>query len=772
MSASDLRSLTRSFAAGEITPEMFGRIDMVKYQTGLAKCRNFNVLPHGPVVNRSGTQYVLEVKDSTKPARLIPFYYNTDQTYAIEVGHLYLRFHTAGGTLVEAAKSITGITQASPGVFTSAAHGFSNGQTILLLGIVGMNSANGLSGFNGRWVLVANVTTNTFTVTDLAGVAIGTTALTAYVSGGTAARVYEVVTPYDTTVINLFDIHYVQSNNVLTLVHPTYPQQELRRVSTTNWTMTVPTFSPTIAAPTGVAAVAGVGSGTVSYTYCVTAVDATTNEESFASANGTCSNNLNTSGNTNVVTWAAVANAVRYNVYKSRSGLMCFAGQTPSLSFTDDNILPDGSRTPPNQGPLFNSAGNYPGAVSYFQQRRIFAGTSNAPQNMWLTRSGTESNMTGSIPLQDNDAIAFRVAARDANTIRHIVPLDDMLLLTSGGVWKVFADNSDVLTALTVDTRQAATLGASNVQPSVVGKYILHSTPGGRIQEVTFSWQANGYDNDDASLLAPHLFDGFTIVDLAYSHTPMKTEWCVRSDGLLLSMTYLTKQDVRAWSWQDTENGAGFFESVASVIENTVDVPYFIVRRTVNGRSVRYVERLKERLFPTLADSFIVDSGLQYSGTPTGVLAGLYHLEGKTVSILGDGAVMPQQVVTKGTVSLPTGQTASKISVGLPITADVQTLPLTYEALAFGEGIQKNVNRVYLRVVKSSGVFAGPDFNHLTPYKQRTTEPYGSPPSLMTQNIDIDITPSWGSDAQVCIRQTDPLPLTVSALVLEVAAGD
>lgn len=772
MSASDLRSLTRSFAAGEITPEMFGRIDMVKYQTGLAKARNFNILAHGPAVNRAGTQYVLEVKDSTKPVRVIPFYYNTDQTYVLEVGHLYMRFHTAGGTLVEAAKTITGITQASPGVFTSATHGFSNGQTILLLGVGGMASANGLSALNGRWVIVANATANTFTVTDFAGTAISTASLTAYTSGGTAARVYEIATPFDTTAISLFDIHYVQSNNVLTLVHPTYPQQELRRVSTTNWTLTTPTFSPNIAAPTGLVAVAGVGTGAISYTYCVTAVDATTSEESFASATALCFNNLNTTGNTNTMSWSAVANAVRYNVYKSRSGLMCFAGQTPSTSFTDDNILPDPSRTPPNQGPLFNSAGNYPGAVSYFQQRRVFAGTINAPQNMWMTRSGTESNMTSSLPVQDNDALSFRVAARDANTIRHIVPLDDMLLLTSGGVWKVFADNSDVLTALTVDTRQAATLGASNVQPAVVGKYILHVTPGGRIQEVTFSWQANGYDNDDKSLLAPHLFDGFTVTDLAYTHTPMKSLWGTRSDGTLLSMTYLPKQDVTAWSWHDTEAGAGLFQSVASVIENNVDVPYFVVQRSVNGRTVKYIERLKERLFATLADSFIVDSGLQYSGSPVNIITGLWHLEGKTVSILGDGAVMPQQVVTNGTVSLPTGQTASKLQIGLPITADIQTLPLTYEALAFGEGIQKNVNRVYLRVVKSSGVFAGPDFTHLTAYKQRTTEPYGSPPSIMTQQIDIDIAPSWGTEAQVCIRQTDPLPLTVSAIVLEVATGD
>lgn len=766
MSATDLRTLTRSFAAGEITPELFGRIDLAKYQTGLSKCHNFIVLPHGPIINRAGTQYVLEVKDSTKPVRAIPFYYNTDQTYVLEIGHLYIRFHTAGGTLVENPLTITAITQANPGVFTIASHGYSNGQWLFLSGIGGMTA------LNGRWVKVAGATTNTFTLTDLAGVAISTASLPAFTSGGTAARVYEIATPYDTTVINLLDIHYVQSNNVMTLTHASYPQQELRRVSLLSWTLTAPTFNPVNVAPTGVLAVPGVGSGTISYTYVVTAVDTTTLEESFASSNGVCTNNLNTAGNTNIVTWSAVTNAVRYNVYKSRSGLMCFAGQTPALSFTDDNILPDPARTPPNQGPLFNSTGNYPGAVGYFGQRRIFAGTNNQPQNMWFTRAGTESNMTSSIPTQDADAISFRIAARDANTIRHIVPMDDLILLTSGGVWKVAPANSDVITPTTVAVKSAASQGASMVQPVVVGKYVLHAMPGGHIQEVTFSLYANGYDTDDKSIMAPHLFDGYTIADLTYSYAPYRIAWIVRSDGAALSFTYLPKQQVEAWASHDTEGGAAFFESVASVYENAVDAPYFIVRRTVNGRQVRYVERLKERRFATLADSFIVDSGLQYSGAPINSVTGLYHLEGKTVSILADGAVMPQAVVTNGAVSLPTGQTASKINVGLQIIADAQTLPVTYDALAFGEGIEKNVNRVYLRVVSSSGIFAGPDFDHLTAYKQRTNEPYGSPPSLVTSQISIDISPTWSVDGQICVRQSDPLPLTIAAITLELAAGD
>ena len=98
-----IKTLTRSFAGGEITPELFGRIDLGKFQTGLSVCRNFIPLPHGPVARRPGTKYVNEVKTSANYTRLIPFAFSADQTMVLEFGNQYLRFHTLGGTLVSAA---------------------------------------------------------------------------------------------------------------------------------------------------------------------------------------------------------------------------------------------------------------------------------------------------------------------------------------------------------------------------------------------------------------------------------------------------------------------------------------------------------------------------------------------------------------------------------------------------------------------------------------------------------------------------------------------
>ena len=96
----NVKTLQRAFAGGEVSPEMFGRIDDVKYQTGLSTCRNFLIKPQGPAENRPGFEFVRATKSSATKSRLIPFTYSTTQTMIIEAGVGYLRFHTDGATLL------------------------------------------------------------------------------------------------------------------------------------------------------------------------------------------------------------------------------------------------------------------------------------------------------------------------------------------------------------------------------------------------------------------------------------------------------------------------------------------------------------------------------------------------------------------------------------------------------------------------------------------------------------------------------------------------
>lgn len=724
------RVLQRSFAGGEVTPEFFGRIDDVKYATGAAKMRNFIALPHGPATNRPGTAFVREVKTSAKKTRLIPFSYSTTQTMVLEFGDLYIRFHTQGATLL------------SPSV--------SAWLTATAYTVGDLRSESGT-----KYYCTTAHTSGTF-ATDLA--AGKWYALP-------ASGEYEIPSPYIEA--DLFDLHYVQSADVLTLVHPNYAPRELRRIGATEWELTVISFVPDLAAPTGVSAVATVGAGATTYRYKVTAVSSTGLDESLPSSSASCTNNLLTSGNKNTVSWSAVTGAARYNVYKEASGLYGYIGQADGTSFVDENIAADFGQTPPNSNNPFASTGDYPGAVSYFEQRRCFAGTINKPQNIWMTRSGTESNLNYSIPTRDDDSIQFRVAAREANTIRHIVPLGDLILLTGSAEWRITSVNSDVITPTTTSVRPQSYIGANNVQPVIVNNNMLYAASrGGHVREMSYNFNANGFITGDLSLRAPHLFDGLTIADLTFAKSPQPIAWLVSSDGKLLGLTYVPEQQVGAWHQHDTD---GLFESCCVVAEGNEDALYVVVKREIDGNDVRYVERMASRLFADPEDAFFVDCGLTYDGAPADTISGLDHLEGKTVSILADGAVHPQREVAGGEITLDIE--ASVIHIGLPIEADLQTLPLAMQIDGYGQGRYKNVNKAWLRVYRSSGIFVGPDEDHLVEAKQRTTEDYGTPPALKSQEIPVMTTPAWADSGQVFIRQSDPLPLTIVSLTLEVALG-
>lgn len=679
---SNTRAIRFSFASGEITPEMFGRVDAERYASGVKTAKNFITLPHGPAEARPGFQYIGNTKTHTKKSRLIPFSFNAEQTYALEFGDQYIRIWTQGGQLTSAGVPV------------------------------------------------------------------------------------EVATPY--LEADLFDLHYVQSADVMTIVHPSYPPKELRRTGALTWTFGSITTGPIITPPTGVSsATAGPGGGTpTNHTYVVTSIAKGTLEESLISLTTTKSWDLSVTGNVINLSWAAVTDAIRYNVYKDVNGDYGYIGTAGGTSFTDDNIKPDSENTPSYSQLVFGSAGAYPRAVTYHEQRRCFAGSNNKPQSIWTTRTGSEQNFSYYIPTRDNDPIDVTVKAREVNTVRHLVPLGDLIALTTAGEWMISSGDSFALTPSSIRVRPQGYVGASNVQPAVTESSALYcAAEGGHVRELTYD-KGGALRSLDISLLATHLFDYYTISDISFAKGPTPILWAVRSDGTLLGMTYLPSQQVVGWHQHTTD---GTFESVCCITENGESALYAVVSRTIGGATKRYVERLKTRYFATLADAFHVDCGLTYDGSPTAIISGLDHLEGKSVAILADGAVHPRRTVTGGAVTLEAA--ASKVHVGLPITADLETLPLALQMEALGQGRYKNVSQVWLRVYRSSGIFVGPSFDKLTEAKQRHNEPYGTPPALKTDELQVTTLPKWTADGTVCIRQSDPLPLTIVSMSLETSVS-
>lgn len=414
-------------------------------------------------------------------------------------------------------------------------------------------------------------------------------------------------------------------------------------------------------------------------------------------------------------------------------------------------------------------APDYPGAVSYFEQRRWFGGTQNRPNNLWATRPGTEADMSFSLPSQSDDRIAVRVAAREANRILHIVPLAQLMLMTGAAEWRVSPLNSDAITPESMSVRPQSYVGASNVQPLVVGSSMIYGAGrGGHLRELGYNYEAGGYISGDVCLRATHLFDNLTIVDLAYSKAPSPVVWAVSSSGKMVAMAYVPEQQVGGFSTIETK---GSIESACVVAEGDEDIVYVEVMRTVNGQAVRFVERMNERQYTDLKECVYVDCAGTYRGEAKKEITGLTWLEGETVSILADGAVEPQQVVKDGKITLT--YPAEIVHVGLPFIADMKTLPaaMALQDGSYGSGHKKNVREVFFRVVNSSGTQAGPSFDKLSEYPSRSTEFAGNVPEPITDEIGFQIQPQWSQSGQVCVRQKYPLPLRIVSMttVLELS---
>lgn len=696
---SDLRAYQPAFTAGVLSPSLWARIDLAKYQTGLKQATNIFIHAHGGASNRPGLQFVNEVKDSADITRLIPFQFNTQQSYILEFGDGVMRVYRNGGLVLLAG---------SP---------------------------------------------------------------------------YELATPW--TSAQVFDIVYAQEADVMYLVTPFTAPRKLARLADNNWTLTTLTFAPSIGPPSSATASVIISTSgqpgyvAKNYRYKVSSISAATGEESLpTAASNTVVNDLTLNGGRNRVVWPAVAGADRYIIYREDNGVYGYIGGTSGLLFDDENITPDLADTPQTGNNPFASANNYPRCVSFVEQRLAFASTINDPQAVWMSQSANYENFGFSRPAKASDAVTFRIKARQVNEIRAILPIRAMLLLTSAAEWLVSGgSNSDAITPSAIKIDNQGYRGSAKVQPIAVGNTVLFAQDrGGVVRDFSYEFANDAYTGKDLTILARHLFDNKNIKAWAYSQAQNSIVWVVLDDGSLVSLTFMREHEVWAWTRHESEAGA-IFEDVAVIADGNEDVPYFIVKRFIGGVWKRYIERLHSRAMATIADAFFVDSGLTYSGAPATAISGLGHLEGQDVVALADGNVVRGLTVSGGAVTIPSP--AGKVHVGLPMTAMIETLDLelgSVQGLGTVQGRQKSVSEVTLRVENTRGIWVGykdgpRDDPRLVEYRQRSTEAWREAIQMYTG--DIRITPhwDWNTAGRVVVKQFDPLPMSILAIMPDVTIG-
>lgn len=556
--------------------------------------------------------------------------------------------------------------------------------------------------------------------------------------------VFEIPNDYDES--ELFDVHYAQSGDIKTLVHPDHPPAELRRLGPVDWGFADIEFNASLDAPTGVTMTptSGIVTSIVSITapvptdeaslftissttttprsdhnltkgelvylyvpsgdpigtipssafyvvldapntdsfrlrsvqdgaiirststtvpsgatvrassstseianyYRVTAIDADGRESPGSGSTGGI-NNLNQPGAYNTITWNEVQGAERYNVYRVRNGLWYFIGTTTELTFVDDNISEDASLTlAESDNELGSTANFYPSAVCCFEGRRVFAGSRGAPQRVWMTNASLPESLTYHIPVRDDDRVVFDIEATEASTVQHLVPIQHLVGITNATEYRIGGLNTDPITPDNISVRPQSYVGGSSVQPVVVNRTIVFTGfMGSHVWEMGYTAN-DGYQPADLTLRAPHLFDDYTVADMAWSKGgPVPVLWVARSDGTLLGLTYAPEEQVGGWHVHTSSTSAGqsLFESVAAIPEGNEYRLYAIVQREIDGNTVRNIERLGSLYRPaTLAESRHMDGGGQFygidtSGTTITVTPASSWAAGATVTVASGG---------------------------------------------------------------------------------------------------------------------------------------
>ncbi|RLA69512.1 MAG: hypothetical protein DRG30_10115, partial [Epsilonproteobacteria bacterium] len=322
-----------------------------------------------------------------------------------------------------------------------------------------------------------------------------------------------------------------------------------------------------------------------------------------------------------VVSWqvntSATGVASEYNIYKETNGIYGQVGVAYGTSFDDIGIQPNTIYTPPSFKNPYVGTGNYPSTVTFIQQRLAFGNTYNDPEQIKLSRTANFKNFTQSSPSQSDDSITFTMAGREVNAVKSMLDLGSLVILTTGGEWNAKGDSAGILKPTDINLKQYSYNGSGSLPPIVIdGAAIFLQSRGSIMRDLSYNYEVAGYSGNDLTIFSSHLVDKYTITDWAYQQIPQSILWAARSDGVLLGLTMVRNQQVLAWHRH--EISGGFVENVTVIPDGNEDMVYLTVRRTINGLTKRYIERLTTRQISDIVDSRFMDSCLTYDGRNTG----------------------------------------------------------------------------------------------------------------------------------------------------------
>lgn len=749
-----------NFTAGEWSPRLEGRVDLSKYFNACKTLQNMIIFPHGGVTKRPGFYYVNEVKDSSKQVRLVPFEFSITQAYVLEFGDAYFRVYYDHG-YVEAWTDKTSNTywqcnancggwaagkwtEAGPGMSLkiAAAATWHQGYRPTKLKVTHAASPADEVGVgplaNGNAYGAQNPYTSEDEITldctgDIDRINLN---LTVEVTKIEFYDKYEVATPYGES--DLAGLKYAQSADVMYLVHPDYKPRELTRTAHDSWSIAEITFTD---GP-----------------YLTENDTATTIAPSA------------TTGNISLTASAALFNAnhvgalwrIKHGATWGYAEVTGYTSTTVVSATVKSAFGATAAVTTWREGAWSDYRG-WPSAISFYEERLFFSGTSHQPQTLWGSMAGAYADFTAGTA--DDDPVTYTIAADQVNVIRWLTSAKQLLIGTVGGEWRMGSTSgNEPITPSNVQIVRETTYGSADIQSLHVGPAILFVQRAGRkVRELAYNFDIDGYLAPDMTKLAEHITKD-AVEEFTYQQEPNSIIFGVRDDGVLLGFTYERREDVVGWHRHVTD---GEIESVAVIPVSGGDELWIAVNRTIDGNTKRFIEYLTSFDFNSdLEDAFYVDSGLSYDGAPATTISGLDHLIGEAVAVLADGAVITGHTVdANGEITLAAA--ASKVHAGLAYTSILETMRVeAVSSEGTAQGKIKRIHAVTARVYEGVKFELGPDVDNLD-------EVNFDDDALFSGDVDIDDFPAgYEKQGRVYIKSDDPLPLTVSALMLRMAVHD
>lgn len=736
-----------AFTGGEISKDVASRVDLDKYQLALLQAENATIRPYGAVRKRPGLIYCGAAKYPGRRAILRRFEFSVSISYLLEIGHEYIRVWRDGTYL--------GVELATP--FTEYdLDKLRFVQSVDVLYICsGSYPVKKLLRYaeddwkleSVDWTMPAYGDVNMdeeLTITPSG--TTGTITLTASDDLFTSDRVGDTIKieQYVNTASTSGSTPITVGETWKVITHGTWSGTVRVQVSYddgTTWT--------TLRTYTGADDYNPTESGDVDE-YCLMRL-------SLSISSGSCNANLSAYPYTHIgyakITAVTSATSATATVTKA-------LGNTDS---TDDWYWCAWSDTD-----------GYPSCATFFQDRLVLGGSAAFPQRIWMSKSGDYENFgvdkeDGTVT--DDSAISADLLSQQSYTINHLDCGTDLIVMTEGNLWTI--SGAETVTPSSMTPRLQENYGTNDVVPMRVGSRLVYvQRRGSIIRDTGYSYDTDSYIGQDLTLLAKHLIKGREIRGAAYAQEPDSVLYFVTDAGGLICLTYVPEQKVYGWSHFVTD---GAFDAVCSIASGNNDVVYAVVERTINGSTVRYIERFDlDRSESTEQQEYtMMDSAKIYAlKTPSASLTGLNHLEGKTVCVMGDGYLYDDATVSNGRITLP--EKCSNIVVGLPYTMILEQPNWDAGNTDTGtiQGRKKHISGATLRLTNSFGGTLGPDAEHQNPiiYDANRMELGDSVLYTGDKRVNLAIG-GFNYNGRTYLIHEEPYPFSLSAIIREVTFG-